>query len=256
VPVVALLGVGAALWGWSVRDRYYLTPDDGLGYRLGIAGLGAMAALLLYSVRKRLRPLRGAGPLRHWFEIHMLLGVLGPLAILFHANFRVGSRNAAVALAAMALVAGSGFVGRFVYTRVHHGLFGRRESLRELSAQAASSRGTLAPLLRAAPELSAAVRAFEAQALAPAEGLLAGAAKAIRLAAGTRSTSRRARRALRGAGGARALETLQAHLALVRRAAELAFYERVLGLWHALHLPLCVLLFAAAAIHVVAVHLY
>ena len=54
----------------------------------------------------------------------------------------------------------------------------------------------------------------------------------------------------------KSLETLQAHLALVRRAAELAFYERVLGLWHAVHLPLCVLLFAAAAIHVVAVHLY
>ena len=33
-------------------------------------------------------------------------------------------------------------------------------------------------------------------------------------------------------------------------------YERCFALWHAFHLPLCFLLFGAAAIHVVAVHLY
>ena len=49
---------------------------------------------------------------------------------------------------------------------------------------------------------------------------------------------------------------LRQHLALVRRVAEFGFYERVLGLWHALHVPLCVILFLAAVVHVIAVHLY
>ena len=33
-------------------------------------------------------------------------------------------------------------------------------------------------------------------------------------------------------------------------------YERVFALWHAIHLPLCVLLFTATAVHVIAVHMY
>jgi hypothetical protein len=42
----------------------------------------------------------------------------------------------------------------------------------------------------------------------------------------------------------------------VRRACKFAAYERAFRLWHALHLPLCVVLFLAAAVHIVAVHMY
>ena len=49
---------------------------------------------------------------------------------------------------------------------------------------------------------------------------------------------------------------LRRHLALVRRVAEFGFYERVLSLWHALHVPLAVVLFSAAVVHVIAVNLY
>ena len=40
------------------------------------------------------------------------------------------------------------------------------------------------------------------------------------------------------------------------RAAEFAFYDRLLRLWHLLHLPLFVVLVAAAILHIVAVHMY
>jgi hypothetical protein len=33
-------------------------------------------------------------------------------------------------------------------------------------------------------------------------------------------------------------------------------WERLFSLWHGVHLPLCVILFGAAAAHVVAVHMY
>ena len=52
------------------------------------------------------------------------------------------------------------------------------------------------------------------------------------------------------------IDAVAAHLAAVRRVARFSFYERVFALWHALHLPLCFLLFISAGIHVYAVHSY
>ena len=263
VPLVALASLAAIVVGWRLRDESYLVPDRGPGYALGIAGLAAMVLLLAYSLRKRARVLGGLGPVRYWFEVHMLLGILGPLAILFHANFHVGSTNAAVALVAMLVVAGSGFIGRFAYARVHHGLFGQRETLAEVSERAEASRSALHNALRAAPGVEQCVREFEARALARRGGALAELGRALALGGATRATVRRARKLLRqsppGALQVPAeavVKALRRHLALVRRVAEFGFYERVLALWHALHVPLAVVLFTAAVVHVIAVNLY
>lgn len=255
VPLAALLGAVALVVGWWMRDERYLSPEEGLGYALGIVGLGAMLLLLLYSARKRMRSLARWGPLRHWFGVHMLLGVLGPVAIGFHANFEAASPNARIALAAMVLVATSGFVGRFVHARVHRGLYGRRQSLREVASQADASRLALAAALAAQPALAARVRAFEEETLAARPGLLQAPLRILQTARRARAIRAQARRLTAGAGP-RPEPLLRAHLAAVRRVADFAFYERALALWHAVHLPLCVLLFTAAAIHVVAAHLY
>ena len=263
VPLAALASLIAIAAGWRLRDEAYLVPDRGTGYALGIAGLAMMSLLLLYSLRKRVRWLGRFGPIRYWFEIHMLLGIVGPLAILFHANFHVKSVNAGVALACMLVVAGSGFIGRFAYARVHHGLFGHRESLAEVSQRAEASRSALHTALRAAPGVEACVREFESQALVRSPSALAQLGRAFVLGHRTRVTYRRARRLLRKSPpGSLAVpadavaRALRRHLALVRRVAEFGFYERVLSLWHALHVPLAVVLFTAAVVHVIAVNLY
>jgi hypothetical protein len=52
-------GVACALLiGWLNRGQDYLTPESGVGYRLGIAGAGLMLMLLLYPLRKRAASLR------------------------------------------------------------------------------------------------------------------------------------------------------------------------------------------------------
>jgi hypothetical protein len=61
---------------------------------------------------------------------------------------------------------------------------------------------------------------------------------------------------LRRAGFPEAPRLVRTHVRAVRRVAELRAWERLFSAWHGLHLPLCVLLFGAAAFHVVAVHLY
>ena len=93
-------------WGSHAHLERYITPQRGLGYWLGITGGSMMLLLLIYSARKRFAWLRWLGGIPAWFEIHMMLGVVGPLLVLFHANFRLGATNSNVALICMLVVAG------------------------------------------------------------------------------------------------------------------------------------------------------
>lgn len=250
--------------GWRTRDEYYFVAEEGLGYALGWVGLGMMLLLLLYSARKRWLWLGRAGGIQHWFHVHMALGLLGPTAILFHSNFSLGSLNANVALFCMLTVSLSGIVGRFIYTRIHLEYRGRVASFAELRAQASSEGGILAAAMgegsEAAEILDAHRRwAFADRSLPGRLGMMCTIGvrgrrargrvmRAVRAAARRSGTSRSDGRALRRA--------VKAQLRAIKRVAEYSVYERFFALWHALHLPFCVGLFAAAAVHVVAVHMY
>lgn len=118
--------------GWKNKELSNLSPESGAGYWLGIIGGSLMLLLLLYPLRKKVRFLNMFGKIKYWFKLHMLFGVLGPVAILFHANFSLGSTNSNVALFSMIIVASSGLVGRYLYAKIHHGLYGRKAELKEL----------------------------------------------------------------------------------------------------------------------------
>ncbi|MEZ4282809.1 MAG: hypothetical protein R3F21_24690 [Myxococcota bacterium] len=69
------------------------------------------------------------------------------------------------------------------------------------------------------------------------------------------------RRSLHAAGvTGRELKTADAAIAAcltqLCRAGELRLFAQLFALWHAIHVPLTVILFLSAFIHVVAVHLY
>ena len=44
----------------------------------GAVALLMMLALLLYSLRKHVRFMHSWGPTKHWFRLHMFLGIAGP----------------------------------------------------------------------------------------------------------------------------------------------------------------------------------
>ena len=130
---LSLLATAALLvWGYTFPTEQYITPQTGVGYALGIIGGSAMLLLLVYPARKRVRALKFLGTTKHWFQAHMVLGIVGPVLVLFHSNFSLGATNSNVALACMLVVSGSGLLGRYFYTRIHHGLHGRRANLAEL----------------------------------------------------------------------------------------------------------------------------
>ncbi len=151
--------------GSHLPTERYITPRSGLGYALGIVGGSLMLLLLLYSARKRAPWLGFLGSVTGWFEAHMVLGVVGPILILFHANFRLGATNSNVALICMLIVSGSGLVGRYIYSRIHYGLYGRKTNLSELQSSAERLR-SLSHTVSFLPELVGRLEAAEVHLLA------------------------------------------------------------------------------------------
>jgi hypothetical protein len=257
VGLVCFLLIG---WGYANADALTLAADDGLGYALGPIGLACMTLLLLYSVRKRVRPMRNAGPLSIWLEIHLILGLLGPTAILYHARFESGSTNATVAMACMLAVAGSGVGGRFVYGRLHRGLAGPRRTVDSLRRNARQELTPIESVIERVPQVKARLARFEAVAFGPLPWVLGltrpfwlrpwswiariGTVSALVHEADARFRRGAIRRAIRH------------HFSSQCRAVELSVYEQIFSLWHAIHVPLCFILFISAVVHVVAVHLY
>lgn len=261
------------LIGWQNRHERYLTPEEGLGYQLGIAGAIMMLVLLLYPLRKKLRLLGRLGRVSHWFRMHMLLGILGPVLILFHANFQLGSANSSIALISMLTVATSGLVGRLIYTRIHMGLYGKKAHLAEILADTEALKRAIGADLNDFVPIERDLQDFESKLLVPYQGLLVSASSVLLLDVRTllrrRSILRRARAILRTQAQKNAwnrheqrnrLRSVEIHLleyfAAARKAAQFAFFERLFSLWHVLHLPMFFFLISATVIHIVAVHLY
>jgi len=260
LSVVAVLVVG-----WQLKEFRYLTAENGFGYFLGILGGSMMLALLLYPLRKRWRLMRRWGGIPLWFRLHMWLGVIGPVAILFHSNFGLGSTNSTVALVSMLLVAGSGLVGRYFYGRIHQGLYGRSIGLKDLQAVADAKRLGLRALANASPGLSQKLDEFQTAAQRKPRGLIALLFHVRAISARGRRLKKLSIRLARNVveQGARSPQLLREvrsdideYVGAHRRVAIFQIYEKLFGLWHVFHLPLFIMLVVTGVVHVFAVHMY
>jgi hypothetical protein len=244
-----------------------------MGYNLGIIGGAMMLLLLLYPLRKTARFMRNWGAVKYWFWMHMVFGIVGPLLILFHSNFHLGSTNSRVALITTLVVAGSGIVGRYIYTRIHYGLYGREMTLKGLQDDISTSRSCMVFELDYAPKIKERLLGFETKALKPHHGLLHSIwsilATGIRarwthmaLRIGLRRVLKvTARRASWSAAETKrnrmaARNLMAAHIKAVIRTSYFGFYERLFALWHIFHLPAFILLILVVVVHVLAVHMY
>ncbi len=265
---LTLLVLGVLLYAWLHRNDSGMTPETGLGYLLGITGSVMMLVLLIYPLRKRVRGLDWLGKVGDVFRVHMVLGIVGPLLVLLHTNFKLGAPNSNVALLAMLIVVASGVIGRFLYSHIHVGLYGRKAELQDFIGDAEALKAILGHDVDAGPSLQNELMAFEAEALAKA-GLL----DALRYGKATRHGRKHLkavmlplleRQAIAGRCSASqmqmredaALLHLEQYLSAIRKAAAFKLYERMFALWHVMHMPMFFLLFFAALAHVLAVHWY
>lgn len=267
------LAAAAIVVGYLGRDSRRLFAEQGLGYALGVIGSLLILTLLLYPLRKRFKFLKILGQVRNWFRVHMILGVVGPIAVLYHSNFSFGSVNSTAALIAMLIVAGSGLIGRFLYQKVHHGLFGRKANLKELLGQVKLTTEHTGGAAQFVPDLLQLLSSYDREVLKPPKSLMQCVTLPVRLTFQTHKGYRRIVRHI-----AMRLEAqshispvvmqhrdrllkltsgfVKEHLYRVRRVATFVAYERLFALWHKVHLPFFYLLLVTAVVHVIAVHTY
>lgn len=232
-----------------------------------------MLVLLLYPLRKRIRGLRFLGGTAQWFQWHMILGVLGPLLVLYHSNFRLGSFNSQVALYCMLLVAGSGLVGRYIYAHVHRGLYGRKNTLGELRGDLAQSLENSQGLATLFPELTVKLNALatevQGDSITGSLSMRASVVWSVRqyyVWASLRMTAYRELKNQAAVSPAIANDLHKLNRASAKyirrfirqtgRIAQFTLFERLFSLWHILHMPFFFMMIISALFHVLAVHMY
>ena len=259
-----LTSLVALVWlGWKVAHGKYYQPGEGLGYNLGLAGGLMMLTLLLYSARKHLKFMQPLGKLKHWFRIHMMLGVIGPILVIFHTTFHLHSINASVAFYCMLLVAGSGLVGRFVYTQIHKGLYGSRSTLKEAYDDLAGSSGDIKSKLHFFPKVEKKLNKFEHEALEEKRGFLAGIWFFLSFDVRRMWLAWQCRRYISLKLGAskhdltdEASALIGQYLTRIQAVAQFKKFEQIFSTWHVVHIPLMYMMVATAIFHVIWVHMY
>ena len=267
-PIVTIIFAGVCtlmvVLGWSQRDDYWFSPERGWGYAFGIIGGSLMLLLLLYPLRKKIKLMRNFFPIKHWFRLHMLFGILGPLLVIFHSNFHLGSLNSTIALVCMLLVAGSGIIGRYVYKQIHRGLYGELIAFDELKDNYIKSREHFLYNDLVNQNTSEKLEAVENQLtqtqISLWQSFLANHTvnslrkkarvqikKNIQKVKFTHSEVRDLKKAY--SDWNLGVENLS-------RMAKYAFNRNLFSLWHVLHLPIFFMMIITATVHVVVVHMY
>ncbi|MEI6290863.1 MAG: hypothetical protein WCP19_10555 [Chloroflexota bacterium] len=87
------------------------------GHTLGIIGFVLMLMTeILYSLRKRSRSVRW-GKMSDWLQFHIFTGLVGPYMVFLHTSWKFNGLAGVVTLLTFIVVL-SGFIGRYIYTRV------------------------------------------------------------------------------------------------------------------------------------------
>jgi len=268
-----LVAVLSLYVGWTFRIHENISAEEGIGYALGIIGGTLMVFLLLYPLRKKARFMRKAGPVTWWFRTHMAFGVIGPITVLYHSNFQLGSLNSNIALLFMLLVACSGLVGRYLYTSIHYSLYGRKANLAELKKDTGLLNMLLSPSATIEPKVKLHMDLIQNKALSQPKGVAHSIWKVLAISVSSRWHGLFLRYYLVRATALLSMTNqwsaeqkkrqykkakfdLKTYLAMSRKIAQFSFYERLFSLWHVLHFSLFLMMLITGIIHVIAVHVY
>jgi hypothetical protein len=254
--VLAVLVAGADFYRTPLLERahhdgYWQWKAGGsVGNKLGIAGSSMMVLMLLYSVRKRVGALRRLGPLSRWLDVHIYLGVFGPLLVVLHSSFKVQGL-VALSFWSMVVVATSGVLGRYLYLQIPRTRAGEELALAELEAQDRELSGQLRTRFRLDEAQLARLDALVA--VPTRTGLVGGLVRLVtddlRLRSGLREFAAGCRSVPRPV--VREFERVVRQKAHVHR--RILLWDRVHELfhyWHVLHKPFALVMYLFMIVHV------
>lgn len=235
-PALLVMALITAGYAWLAREGLP-APGSRLGHGIGIAGFSLMlGAQTLHTLRKRMRAMRGK--MVFWMRAHIFLGLVGGCLAVLHSAGKFHGLAGVLTMATIAIVL-SGIVGRFIYSAVPRTAEGAELGAETLAAECAAIEHELAQL-----------------GVAPTDPRLhnrpPGTLRLLLLGRWIlhRAYRNRLRRVLGRGHGAQVRQLLEArherHLAL----ASLAATRRVLAYWHLLHVPLGILVFTLALLHI------
>ncbi len=231
LTITALMGVPAA--------------SGLLGHSIGILGFGLMLVTeTLYSWRKRTRG-RAWGRMSTWLKFHIFTGLVGPYLVFLHTAWKFHGL-AGVTLLMTGIVVVSGFFGRYIYTAVPRTLDGVVLERAEIQRMLETAESALARIQGA--------RAAQEDLREP--GLVSGMLMVLgRFVYVWRDmwrawTTGRGLDPLARAASARVEALLRRRNELKRQVVTLAAARRLMATWHTLHVPLGLMMFSAAIVHI------
>jgi hypothetical protein len=230
--------------------------SDLFGHSIGIIGFILMLLTeTLYTLRKRSRSARW-GRMSTWLQFHIITGLVGPYMVLIHTSWKFNGLAGMVMLLTIIIVA-SGFLGRYIYTSVPRNADGIEVEANDLEEQIRFIDGELQTWSVSRPELfrdlskrlspvpsSNDTRLVFGRAFEEWNARLRWWRESSRMDSEARKQARELN------------ELLKRERNLRRQLASIVMTRRLLGLWHAIHVPIGMVLFTAAVIHIIAAIYY
>jgi len=217
------------------------------GHSMGILGFILMLATeILYTLRKRVNLARW-GKMASWLEFHIFTGLVGPYLVLLHTSWQFQGLAGILSLLTLMIVI-SGFIGRYIYTAVPRTSDGVELSLAELEGQIRQVEETLA---RVMPQSEIKTTPIESRSMISPAGMVIGrlgielqnSLSTLRSMRGMRPAVRQHAQTLH--------KLIDERNRLQRQVASMATARKLLSIWHAIHVPLGLTLFAMAFVHII-----
>ncbi|MFV2055219.1 MAG: hypothetical protein ACC707_02085 [Thiohalomonadales bacterium] len=256
--------VGLYIFGSQYWDERYYTPDEGLGYYLGMGGGIIMLLAYCYTAFKYVPALRTRAVMKYWLTVHLYFGIIGPYIIIVHSTFRFGSLNGAIALVATFLVFLSGVMGRYLYSKTHYGLGGQKARVNDLQQVLQVSGAKIRSkrldtftesVMSHRDTLTDAIWEFTTFGwrsrwvyLRLTDDMRHHLREMAREAGWDSSATRQKHRAFK--------RQLRYYISVLKKVALFRVYERFFSFWRNAHVPLLYLLLMSGIVHVIAVHMY
>ena len=115
--------IGAGYGLVTIWMREVPAASEFFGHTLGIVGFILMLLTeILYSLRKRSRS-AALGRMSTWLKFHIYMGLAGPFMVLLHSSWKFNGLAGATTLLT-AIIVFSGFIGRYIFTRIPRTLDG------------------------------------------------------------------------------------------------------------------------------------